>query len=78
MRFLRPFLYLLLALVGAFLIFLIFSTIDDYDPEAEELLFSNDQPTMLPDSAILNLLIWNVGYAGLDAFMDNFRENCVG
>ncbi len=32
MSIIRPFLYLLIVLVGAFLLFLVFATVDDYRP----------------------------------------------
>ncbi len=74
MKIFRPFLYLLLILVGAFSLFLLYATIDDYRPH--EL---TDQPTdceadILDDSLRFNLMIWNIGYAGLDASMDFFYD----
>ncbi len=74
MKIIRPFLYLLLVLAGAFIIFLIFATADDYRPPLVELQYDNDQADTLPDSASLNLLIWNIGYCGLDASMDFFYD----
>lgn len=74
MKIVRPFLYLLLIVAGAFIIFLIFATADDYNPPLVELLYDDDQPDQLPDSATINLLIWNIGYCGLDASMDFFYD----
>lgn len=74
MRIIRPVLYLLIVLVGAFLIFLIYATVDDYRPVeiiSQEIV---DQPDIIQDSSSLDLLIWNIGYAGLDASMDFFYD----
>ncbi len=60
--------------VGAFLIFLLYATLDDYKPEEKIELFTGESPNPLPDSSVLNLLIWNIGYAGLDASMDFFYD----
>lgn len=74
MRVIRPFLYLLLILVVAFAIFLIYATVDDYKPATVELQHDNNQAPVLSDSSDLQLLIWNIGYAGLDASMDFFYD----
>ena len=74
MKFLRPFLYLLLALVGAFILFLAYATVDDFRPEEIINLSLEEHPPSMPDSAMLDLLIWNIGYAGLDASMDFFYD----
>ena len=74
MRIIRPVLYLLIVLVGVFLIFLIYATVDDYRPD--EIIFQElvDQPDIIQDTSSLSLLIWNIGYAGLDASMDFFYD----
>lgn len=74
MKIIRPFLYLILILVGAFVLFLIFATVDDYNPVQVELQHDNDQAPALADSSDLKLVIWNIGYAGLDASMDFFYD----
>jgi len=74
MRIIRPLLYLLLILAGAFILFLIYASLDDYKPEEiipQELA---DEPDIIQDTASLKLLIWNIGYAGLDASMDFFYD----
>ena len=74
MRIIRPLLYFLLLLVGAFLLFLLYASIDNYKPEeviAQEIVNEED---IIADSSYLNLLIWNIGYAGLDASMDFFYD----
>jgi len=74
MKIIRPFLYLILILVIGFAIFLVVATVDEYNPVTVELLHDSDLVPSLPDSMEVNLLIWNVGYAGLDASMDFFYD----
>lgn len=74
MRVIRPLLYLIIILVGAFLIFLVYATVDDYKPVDVDLQYDNNQASVISDSAELKLLIWNIGYAGLDASMDFFYD----
>ncbi len=74
MRLIRPFFYLLLVLVGAFLLFLLYATVDDYRPaEITNLPVEGETPA-IPDTARITLLNWNIGYAGLDASMDFFYD----
>lgn len=74
MKIIRPILYVILILVGAFIVFLIYASFDDYKPVQVALYYDNDQVPSLPDSSGLDLLIWNIGYAGLDASMDFFYD----
>jgi len=74
MRFIRPFLYLLLILAGVFLLFLLYASLDNYHPEAVVVQNMEKPPDILDDSASYKLLIWNIGYAGLDASMDFFYD----
>ncbi len=74
MKIIRPFLYLIIILVGAFVLFLLYASIDDYKPVQVELQYDDDQSSALADSIDLKLLIWNIGYAGLDASMDFFYD----
>ena len=74
MKILRPILYLVLTLVGAFLLFLVYATVDDYRPEEKVDLFTDAHSPVISDSIKLDLLIWNIGYAGLDASMDFFYD----
>jgi hypothetical protein len=74
MRIIRIILYLLAALLGAFIIFLIYSTIDDFKPNPVEKVFFTEQGDILPDATRLTILNWNIGYAGLDKSMDFFYD----
>jgi endonuclease/exonuclease/phosphatase family metal-dependent hydrolase len=64
----------MLILVGAFLLFLAYATLDNYQPEMLISQQIDNQPDILHDSISLKLLIWNIGYAGLDASMDFFYD----
>ena len=74
MRILRIVLYVLLLPVGAFLLFLLYASVNDFKPEEKINLYTSDTPKSLSDSSELNVLIWNIGYAGLDASMDFFYD----
>jgi endonuclease/exonuclease/phosphatase family metal-dependent hydrolase len=74
MHILRPLLYLLAILTGAFLLFLIYAQVEDYRPDETVVVAEAEQVPELSDSASLKLLIWNIGYAGLDASMDFFYD----
>jgi len=74
MKIIRPLLYLILILLGAFLLFLFYATIDDFKPEAMSVQSIEGDAEILPDSLQFKLLIWNIGYAGLDASMDFFYD----
>ena len=74
MRIIRLLLYGVLILVGAFLLFLLYASFDNYRPEEKVSQFVEDQASVISDSADLDLLIWNIGFAGLDASMDFFYD----
>jgi endonuclease/exonuclease/phosphatase family metal-dependent hydrolase len=74
MRIFRPILYLIIILLGSFLLFLIYIRVEDYRPPDQVTVSENDQAPELSDSSTLNLVIWNIGYAGLDASMDFFYD----
>jgi len=74
MKIIRPLVYLLLILVGAFLLFLLYATIDDYRPDEVSAQSIECESDIISDSIQIKLLIWNIGYAGLDASMDFFYD----
>jgi len=74
MKILRSIFYLLLTLVGAFLLFLLYATADDFRPDDVHVQSIEGEPAIISDSLSLQLLIWNIGYAGLDASMDFFYD----
>jgi endonuclease/exonuclease/phosphatase family metal-dependent hydrolase len=73
MRILKFLLWLLVALAGLFLIFLTYSTIDNYKPPPEEVVYTSEQQRFITDS-VFTMAIWNIGYAGLDSSMDFFYD----
>jgi len=74
MKIVRTLLYFLLVLAGAFALFLLYATVDDYRPHEVITQTADCEKDILSDSARVRLLIWNIGYAGLDAGMDFFYD----
>ena len=74
MRLIRPLLYLLALLTGAFLLFLLYAWMDDYRPPETTVIEKDERAPALDDTSVYSLLIWNIGYAGLDASMDFFYD----
>lgn len=73
MRLLKYLLWLFVGLASLFLIFLTYSTIDNYKPPPEDVVYTSDQQHFISDS-LFNMVIWNIGYAGLDSSMDFFYD----
>lgn len=57
----------LLALIG-------YASITNYNPPGSEQLSLDTPADTLPDSASFRVMIWNIGYAGLDKDMDFFYD----
>lgn len=70
---LKTIVIILLIFIGLFVIFLIFASITDYKPDDKITLYKNGKTEVLRDSTF-NLLIWNIGYCGLDSEMDFFYD----
>ncbi len=62
---------IILCLLG---LFLLISTLNDYRPDAQTSLYRTNDPDIIPDSAELSLITWNIGYCGLDSSMDFFYD----
>lgn len=73
MKVLKYLLLTLALLVALFLIFLIYASISDYKPDKTEIVFESENTNALKDS-VFDAVIWNIGYAGLDASMDFFYD----
>ena len=73
-KILKYFLILLGVLVLAVATFFIYATITDYQPEEKITVFTSDNPDTLNDTLEYTLLIWNIGYCGLNAEMDFFYD----
>lgn len=73
MKFIRYPLWTILALVLLFLAFLLYSTIDNYNPDPVEKAAASEDAAVLTDSTF-SIVTWNLGYAGLDSTMDFFYD----
>ncbi len=73
MKILKYILITILVIAGLFGIFLIYSTIDDYQPPESEVILDNQQAGPLTDSDF-TAVTWNLGYGGLDSSMDFFYD----
>jgi endonuclease/exonuclease/phosphatase family metal-dependent hydrolase len=74
----KKFIKVILAILAILLLTLggiiLYATLTDYQPEKESILARIDEAKVLPDTSVISLLIWNIGYAGLDANMDFFYD----
>jgi len=74
-RFLKILLILVLFPAAVLLFLILYATVTDYRPDEKEIVFqSNGTRDTLSDTAIYKLLIWNIGYGGLDSQMDFFYD----
>jgi len=60
MKIIRPLFYLILILVGAFLLFLLYATIDDYKPVPVSAQSIEGEAKIISDSMQFKLLSWKV------------------
>jgi len=70
----KVFLIIIAFIFVAFAIFLLFSTIDDYSPDKKILLSENKNSDLLNKKEPISLMIWNIGYCGLNKEMDFFYD----
>jgi endonuclease/exonuclease/phosphatase family metal-dependent hydrolase len=68
---------LVIAIIVVFGGLIAYAAISDYKPEEKILLSASEAPEALPDSAVLALMTWNIGYCGLDAGMDFFYDGGI-
>ncbi|MFC2089295.1 endonuclease/exonuclease/phosphatase family protein [Bacteroidota bacterium] len=73
MKVLRILIWIVASLVGLFVLFLLFTTIDNYNPLPEESQVIKEEASIVTDS-VVSLVTWNIGYAGLDSSMDFFYD----
>jgi endonuclease/exonuclease/phosphatase family metal-dependent hydrolase len=73
-RILKIFLIIIALLIIGFAVLIVYAVASDYKPEDKKLIAQPDNPSMLNDSVCYSLLIWNIGYAGLDKDMDFFYD----
>ncbi len=67
-------LIIILVLIVGFILLIAYASITNYRPAPQVEIAHNDHPTVLPDSAQLTFLSWNIGYAGLSSDMDFFYD----
>lgn len=73
-KILKYLLLILLIPVGILAIIILYATITDFRPSEKEIISSGNVRPVLNDSSSVSLLIWNIGYAGLDKEMDFFYD----
>jgi endonuclease/exonuclease/phosphatase family metal-dependent hydrolase len=62
----------IIILLFAGLIF--YATLSNYKPEKQETVFQSTKPDIYPEWPEIDIMIWNIGYCGLDAGMDFFYD----
>ena len=67
-------LYLLAAILIAFILFLLYATISDFKPAEKTEIYHSEESESLATWQEFDFLIWNIGYCGLDASMDFFYD----
>lgn len=73
-RILKTILVIIAILIIGLAGLIVYAIASDYKPVDKELIAQPENPSILNDSASLSLMIWNIGYAGLDKDMDFFYD----
>jgi endonuclease/exonuclease/phosphatase family metal-dependent hydrolase len=73
-KILKFLIYTVILFVVAFAFFLIYASVNDFQAEEKMLLYESDKVELINDTTIFNLLIWNIGYCGLNKEMDFFYD----
>jgi endonuclease/exonuclease/phosphatase family metal-dependent hydrolase len=73
-KILKSVIVLIIFLWIAFFGIIIYAVISDYKPGEKTEIPVNGTPSILSDSSEISLLIWNIGYCGLDEDMDFFYD----
>lgn len=71
---LKILLLIVVLILLAFGVFLVYASVHNYKPEAQIKIYENDSPDAINDTSEINLLIWNIGYAGLGKEMNFFYD----
>jgi endonuclease/exonuclease/phosphatase family metal-dependent hydrolase len=78
-RILKIFLVVILIVALVFIFLILYASISDYSPaKTTELTGFQDRVDTIPGSDTISLLIWNIGYCGLDKQMDFFYDGGKG
>lgn len=73
-KILKSVIILIVLLWIAFFGLIIYAVVSDYKPDDITTISNSDSPSILNDSSEMSLLIWNIGYCGLDEEMDFFYD----
>ena len=73
-KLLKLLLYLIIIIIVAFGLFLVYASINDYKPEEKITLLTSENPDLLSDTTEYTLMLWNIGYCGLNKEMDFFYD----
>ena len=73
-KFIKTIVSIIALCVLIFASFLGYTTLTDYKPSPETLVYKNDVKAKLPLNKQFNFLIWNIGYCGLSKDMDFFYD----
>lgn len=70
----KIFMYIIVLSVVAFALFLLYATINDYKPNEKIVVLKNNTSDLLNHKSEISLMIWNIGYCGLNKEMDFFYD----
>jgi endonuclease/exonuclease/phosphatase family metal-dependent hydrolase len=73
-KILRAILIVILAAVIGFAGLITYAVITDYKPGETEIVYNSENTVKLTDTVEISLLIWNIGYCGMDNEMDFFYD----
>lgn len=67
-------LYFVIIIIVIFLLFLLYASVTDYKPDDIISVSTNPEAEKIAEWTEYDLMIWNIGYCGLDASMDFFYD----
>lgn len=73
-KLLKFLLFFTIIVIVAFAAFLIYASINDYKPEEKITVLTPENPDLLSDTTKYSIMIWNIGYCGLNKEMDFFYD----
>lgn len=73
-KFFRILAYVVAGVLVATVLLTVFATLSNYQPEEKTELYNTTEPDIIATWAETDLLIWNIGYCGLNAEMDFFYD----
>ncbi len=73
-KFIKTIVSILLFSIFIFVSFLVYSTLADYKPAPETIVYKGEAKNKIPVNEKLDFMIWNIGYCGLSKDMDFFYD----